>query len=210
MIKIFYYYHTFKYRIIKSFENIITILSLIPFPLYKGSNKNNLLSKIFLYIFPFYIILTRCSEVLFLIIVYNYLQIRFKISRKNLIYKKEDKFNLIDIFIYIFIMFYSFFSFREIEDINSFDLFEFFEIIIPLLLVSITFYEICKLNKYFNSNSLFVLIGFMDIMNIRLFLNIKDDGSLREIGMSIALFIINNAISFIQIILFFIPFFIDC
>ena len=133
-----------------------------------------------------------------------------KISRKKLIYKKEDKFNLIDIFIYIFVMFYSFFSFREIEDINSFDLFEFFEIIIPLLLVSITFYEICKLNKYLNSNSLFILISFMDIMNIRLFLNIKDDGSLREIGMSIALFIINNAISFIQIILFFIPFFIDC
>ena len=84
----------------------ITILSLIPYPVV-NYKKNNLISQIFLWGFPLYILLTIAYEGIFLIIFYNYLQLWIEIEKKI---EKNNKFSLIDIFIYSFLIYSSFFS----------------------------------------------------------------------------------------------------
>ena len=47
-----------------------------------------------------------------------------------------------------------------------------------------------------------MLISMSEVMNIKFFFDIRDWGSWREIGMSIAYFLISNIISFMQFLIF--------
>ena len=63
-------------------------------------------------------------------------------------------------------------------------------------------FEICEVYDYSTSDSLFMMISMCEVMNIKFFFDIRDWGSWREIGMSIAYFIISNVISFMQFLIF--------
>ena len=196
------------------FSWTLSIISLFPYPLYGNYKENNIVFKIFLHIFPFYILLTRSYEGIFLIIFYNYLQIWIKLRwrKKN---KKIKNFNLIDIFIYMFLVYFSFFGTGNVASISGFTLSSVFrfitlywpmvittlimiKIILPLLFITSALFEICITYGYSGSDSLLVLTAFCEVMNIKFFFDIRDSGSWREIGMSIAFFIISNVVSSIQ------------
>ena len=137
----------------------LTGISLFPLPLYT-SKEDNVLLKAFIYVFPFYILLTRSYESLFLIVFYNYLQLWIKLKfRDNP--KKIYNFNLIDIFIYFSITYASFFSTGNVASISGFTLssvFRFFsvnyamyitaliltKILLPTLFASSALLEICE------------------------------------------------------------------
>ena len=209
----------------------ITFLTLFPFPLYKTPKENNVLLKIFLYLFPFYMLFTRSYEGLFLMIFYNYLQlwIRMKwhekeenkqeISDNNKIEEKKDNFNLLDVFMYMSLDYASCFSTGNIASISGFTLSSVFrfitdhwpmtitvlimiKIFIPTIFVTVAQFEICKKYNYSTSDSLLMIIAMCEIMNIKFFFDIKDSGSWLQIGMSIAFFIISNVIAFIQFFIF--------
>ena len=196
----------------------LTGISLFPLPLYITSKEDNILLKVFIYVFPFYILLTRSYESLFLIVFYNYLQLWIKLKfRDNP--QKINNFNLIDIFIYFAISYASFFSTGNVASISGFTLssvFRFFsvnyamyitaliliKILLPTLFVSSAFFEICESYNYSTSDTVFILISMSEVMNIKFFFDIRDWGSWKEIGMSIAYFIISNVISFMQFLIF--------
>ena len=196
----------------------LTGLSLFPLPLYNTSKEDNVLLKAFIYVFPFYILLTRSYESLFLIVFYNYLQLWIKLKfRDNP--QKIYNFNLIDIFIYFSITYASFFSTGNVASISGFTLssvFRFFsvnyamyitaliltKILLPTLFASSALFEICETYNYSTNDTLFILISMSEVMNIKFFFDIRDWGSWREIGMSIAYFIISNVISFMQFLIF--------
>ena len=196
----------------------LTLISLFPLPLYNTSKENNILLKVFLYIFPFYILLTRSYESLFLIVFYNYLQLWIKLKfRDNP--EKVYKFNLIDIFFYMSISYASFFSTGNVASISGFNIssvFRFFsiyrpmpitaliliKILLPTLFISSAIFEIFELYDYSTIDTLFMLISMSEVMNIKFFFDIRDWGSWREIGMSIAYSLISNIISFMQFLIF--------
>ena len=196
----------------------LTFLTLFPIPIFFTNKEDNILLKVFMYIFPFYILLTRSYEALFIIVFYNYLQIWIKLKfRDNP--QKTYKFNYIDIFFYISISYASFFSTGNVASISGFTLssvFRFFsinqplqitaliltKILSPTLFMSSMLFEICEVYDYSTSDSLFMMISMCEVMNIKFFFDIRDNGSWLEIGMSIAYFIISNVISFMQFIIF--------
>ena len=194
----------------------LSLISLFPIPLYYTAKKQNILLNIFIYIFPFYILLTRSYEALFIIIFYNYLQLWIKLKFRDITQN-----NYIDIFFYMSISYSSFFSLNNIDSIsNSFKVDSVFKFIsddkknasiiillliknlLPTLFTSSALFEICNLYKYSINDTLFMIISMCEIMNIKFFFDIKEWGSWREIGMSIAYFIVSNIISFIQFFIF--------
>ena len=196
----------------------LTFLTLFPIPIFFTNKDDNILLKIFMHIFPFYILLTRSYEALFIIVFYNYLQLWIKLKfRDNP--NKTYKFNYIDIFFYISISYASFFSTGNVASISGFTLssvFRFFsinqplpitaliltKILSPTLFMSSMLFEICNTYDYSTSDTLFMMISMCEVMNIKFFFDIRDNGSWFEIGMSIAYFIISNVISFMQFIIF--------
>ena len=196
----------------------LTILTLFPIPIFFTKKEDNILLKVFMHIFPFYILLTRSYEALFIIVFYNYLQLWIKLKfRDNP--QKIYKFNYIDIFFYISISYASFFSTGNVASISGFTLssvFRFFsinqpmlitaliltKILSPTLFMSSMLFEICDSYDYSTSDTLFMMISMCEVMNIKFFFDIRDCGSWLEIGMSIAYFIISNVISFMQFIIF--------
>jgi len=207
---------------------IVTIISLFPFPFFRISYKNNILLKLFLFIFPFYILLTRSYEGLFLIIFYDYLQLWIKMKYRETPEKpgengednaNKNKFNLIDIFIYMSLIYTSAFSTGNVASLSGFTLSSVFrfiskywpklittliilKILIPSIFVTLAHFEICKQYKYSRIDSLFMMIALCEIMNIKFFLEIRDFGSWFEIGMSIAFFVISNVVAFMQFLSF--------
>ena len=163
----------------------LTGISLFPLPLYT-SKEDNVLLKAFIYVFPFYILLTRSYESLFLIVFYNYLQLWIKLKfRDNP--NKTYKFNYIDIFFYISISYASFFSTGNVASISGFTLssvFRFFsinqplpitaliltKILSPTLFMSSMLFEICNTYDYSTSDTLFMMISMCEVMNIKFFL----------------------------------------
>ena len=160
----------------------LTLISLFPLPLYNTSKENNILLKVFLYIFPFYILLTRS-------------------------------------FFYMSISYASFFSTGNVASISGFNIssvFRFFsiyrpmpitaliliKILLPTLFISSAIFEIFELYDYSTIDTLFMLISMSEVMNIKFFFDIRDWGSWREIGMSIAYSLISNIISFMQFLIF--------
>ena len=204
--------------IIHSLAWSLSLISLLPIPLYHSDKEENILLKILLYIFPFYILLTRSYESLFLIVFYNYLQLWLKLKfRDNP--QKTYKFNYIDIFFYTSISYASFFSTGNVASISGFTLssvFRFFsvyrpipitililiKILLPTLFISSALLKIIDSYNYSLFDSLFMMISMSEVMNIKFFFDIRDWGSWREIGMSIAYFIISNVISFMQFLIF--------
>ena len=206
----------------------VTIISLFPFPLFKTSNQNNILLKIFLSIFPFYTLLTRSHEGLFFILFYDYLQLWIKMKwRENPeeagendeVKVNKNTFNLIDIFTYMSLTYASAFSTGNVASISGFTLSSVFrfiskywprlittlimiKILVPSIFVTMAIFEICKQYEYSNTDTLFMLIAMCEVMNIKFFLEIRDFGSWLEIGMSIAFFIISNVITFMQFLSF--------
>ena len=188
--------------------------------MYKTSKDNNILLKILIYILPFYILVTRSYEGLFLLIYYNYLQLWIKMKWRLIIKEaQKDKFNLIDIFMFFSFLYISAFSTGNVASISGFTLSSVFrfcskyypklittlimmKILLPSLFVTCAHYEICKRYNYSEWDSLLILIAMSEIMNVKFFFNIKDFGSWREIGMSIAFFIISNVVAFIQFFIF--------
>ena len=214
--------------IIHSMTWAVAIISLFPFPLFKTSNQNNILLKLFLSIFPFYTLLTRSHEGLFLIIFYDYLQLWIKMKWREMpeetgendeVKANKNKFNLIDIFTYMSLTYASAFSTGNVASLSGFTLSSVFrfiskywpmlittlimiKILIPSIFVTLAHFEICKQYKYSSSDSLFMLIAMCEVMNIKFFLDIRDFGSWLEIGMSIAFFVISNVIAFMQFLSF--------
>lgn len=214
-------YTKINLSLIHVFSWVITILSFCRYPIYNYSRDNNSLFKVFFYTFPLYMLLTKSYEAIFLIIFYNYLQIWIKIKRKR--NNETDKFNLIDIFIYAFLIYSSFFSIGGIDNRNcSFNTFiqpwnhknlatflEAYKIAVPMLLVTVSFFEICKLSNYSYLDSFFILFALLEVMNLKFFFELKNTGmTWKELGMSIAYYIISICVSYIQLILFIISFFI--
>ena len=236
-MRIIYFSLAIIVDIISSFENvghnfihiitwILAILSLSPFPLYQ-SEQDNILIKLFLHIFPFYILLTRSYEALFLIIFYNYLQLWIKLEFRQKNEENKETFNLIDIFMYMSLTYASCFSTGNVASISGFTLSSVFrfvskyipliittlimiKILLPTLLVTVAHFEICRQYKYSSFDSIFMLIAFVEVMNIKFFFDIRDFGSWKEIGMSIAFFIISNVIAFLQFLMFVFVKFIFC
>ena len=193
----------------------ITILSLIPYPVV-NYKKNNLISQIFLWGFPLYILLTIAYEGIFLIIFYNYLHLSIEVEKMKKI-EKNNKFSLIDIFMYSFLIYSSFFSIGGIENINcsfyrliyyylSSPILKYallsFKIMFPVLLVTASFFEICKKKNTSIFDSLILLIALMGFMSLKFFFDIKESGSFKEIGMSIAIYIISIIVPYFQIMFF--------
>ena len=243
ILRIVYFSFAIIIDIISTFKNInivvihslswgLLIISLFPFPLYKTPKENNVLLKLFLYIYPLYILFTRSYEGLFLLFFYNYLQLWVKMKWRE---KSEEKteesseqngenvekysFNLIDIFMYMTLSYTSAFSTGNIASISGFTLSSVFrfvskywpflitglimiKILIPSIFVTVSLFEICKKYNYSSTDSLFMLIAMCEIMNIKFFFDIRDFGSWLEIGMSIAFFIISNVIAFLQFLYF--------
>ena len=202
-------------KVIHSLSWIITILSLIPYPVVNYKN-NNLISQIFLWGFPLYILLTISYEGIFLIIFYNYLQLWIEIEKMKKI-EKNNKFSLFDIFIYSFLIYSSFFSIGGCENINcslyrliyyylSFPILKYallsYKIMFPILLVTASFFEICKKKNISIFDSLILLIALMGFMSLKFFFEIRESGSFKEIGMSIAIYIISIAVPYTQILFF--------
>ena len=204
--------------IIHSLAWSLSLISLLPIPLYHSDKEENILLKILIYIFPFYILLTRSYEALFIIVFYNYLQLWLKLKFRDNPQKKY-KFNYIDIFFYISISYASFFSTGNVASISGFTLssvFRFFsvyrpipitililiKILLPTLFISSAFLKIIDSYNYSLFDTLFMIISMSEVMNIKFFFDIRDWGSWREIGMSIAYFIISNVISFMQFLIF--------
>ena len=229
MIRLFYYVLAIAIDYLSTIKEInkmiihslswgLSLVSLFPFPLYNTTKEDNIVLKVFIYIFPFYVLLTRAYESLFLIVFYNYLQLWIKLKFRDNPYKIYN-FNFIDIFIYMSLSYASFFSTGNIASISGFTIssvFRFFsvyypipiailiitKILLPTLLISSAFFEICEKFNYSTNDSLFIMISMLEIMNIKFFFDIRDRGSWREIGMSIAYFIISNVITFMQFFLF--------
>jgi len=203
----------------------LTLISLCPFPLYK-SRKDNIVFKYVLYILPFYILMTRSYEGIFLIIYYDYIQLWVKMKwRNNDKNDKKNRFNLIDIFIFIFISYSSFFSLTDVDSIRNFNYpngsrfipipkndgkpnifiplaiksLMMIKTLLPGLFADAAFYEICKKYKYSVVDSLIMTIILIEIMNIKLFFGIRDFGSWAEIGMSMGFFIISNIFAYMKI-----------
>ena len=202
-------------KVIHILSWIITILSLIPYPVVNYKN-NNLISQIFLWGFPFYILLTISYEGIFLTIFYNYLQLWIEVEKMKKI-EKNNKFSLTDIFMYSFLIYSSFFSIGEIESLNCsfYRLIYYFssspilkyallayKIMFPILLVTASFFEICKKKNTSIFDSLILLIALLGFMSLKFFFNIRESGSFKEIGMSIAIYIISIAVPYFQIIFF--------
>ena len=214
--------------IIHSMAWAVAIISLFPFPLFRASNQNNILLKLFVSIIPFYTLLTRSYEALFLIIFYDYLQLWIKmkwrempeeVSENDEVNVNKNKFNLIDIFIYMSLTYASAFSTGNVASLSGFTLSSVFrfvskywpklmttlimiKILIPSIFVTLALFEICKHYKYSRTDSLFMLIAMCEVMNIKFFLDIRDFGSWLEIGMSIAFFVISNVVAFMQFLSF--------
>ena len=192
----------------------LSLLSLFPLPLLITDKENNILLKVFIYVLPFYILLTRSYESLFLIIFYNYLQLWIKLKfRENP--DKIYNFHLVDIFFYMSMQYASFFSTGNVASISGFSInsvFRFFsvyypmpitalilvKVLLPTLFISSALFEICNIYNYSIFDTLFILISMSEVMNIKFFFDIRDWGSWREIGMSIAYFIISNVIIYIN------------
>jgi len=202
-------------KVIHILSWIITILSLIPYPVVNYKN-NNLISQIFLSGFPLYILLTISYEGIFLIIFYNYLQLWIEIEKMKKI-EKNNKFSLFDIFIYSFLIYSSFFSIGGCESINcslyrliyyylSSPILKYallsYKIMFPVLLVTSSFFEICKNKNISIFDSLILLIALMGFMSLKFFFEIRESGSFKEIGMSIAIYIISIAVPYTQILFF--------
>ena len=202
-------------KVIHILSWIITILSLIPYPVVNYKN-NNLISQIFLWGFPFYILLTISYEGIFLTIFYNYLQLWIEVEKMKKI-EKNNKFSLTDIFMYSFLIYSSFFSIGEIESLNcsfyrliyyysSSPILKYallaYKIMFPILLVTASFFEICKKKNTSIFSSLILLIALLGFMSLKFFFNIRESGSFKEIGMSIAIYIISIAVPYFQIIFF--------
>ena len=227
-IRIFYLGLALAVDIISSFKKIksyyihviswtLSLITLFPFPLYK-SKDNNILLKTLLYILPFYLLLTRSYESLYLLLFYDYLQLWIKMNWRMKESRKYN-FNLIDIFMYMSLIYSSVFSTGNIASISGFTLSSVFrfaskylpipitilimiKILLPTFFVTFAHFEICKIYNYSSIDSLFMLIAMCEIMNIKFFFEIRDFGSWREIGMSIAFFVISNVISFVHFIMF--------
>lgn len=220
-------FESVDHSFIHSIAWILSILSLFPFPLYTLDQENNTLLKILLYILPFYILLTRSYEALFLIIFYNYLQLWIKMEFRQKNEDNNETFNLLDIFMYMSLTYASCFSTGNVASISGFTLSSVFrfiskylpliittlimiKILLPALFVTVAHFEICRQYNYSSFDSIFMLIAFVEVMNIKFFFDIRDFGSWKEIGMSIAFFIISNVIAFLEFLMFIFVKFIFC
>lgn len=200
----------------------LTLISFCPFPLYK-SRKDNIVLKYIIYILPFYMLMARSYEGIFLIIYYDYIQLWIQMKWRN--NDKKNKFNLIDIFIFIFISYSSFFSLTDVDSIRNFNYpngsrfipipkndgkpnifiplaikaLMMIKTLLPGLFADAAFFEICKKYKYSIVDSLIMIIILIEIMNIKLFFGIRDFGSWAEIGMSMGFFIISNIFAYMKI-----------
>lgn len=215
-----------KFIIIEGLSWGLSLITLFPLPLLKTTKENNILLKILLYIMPFYVLLTRSYESIFLIIFYNYLQLWINLKWRT---KKENQkynFNLVDLFMFLTLLYISAFMTGNVASISGFTMssvFRFISVYIPTLLTSLimiklllpSFFvtlalsEICKIYNYSIWDSLFMLVAFSQIMNIRFFFNIRDFGSWKDIGLSISYFIITNVITFVQFFMFLFVKFLD-
>jgi phosphatidylinositol glycan class N len=215
-----------KFIIIEGLTWGLSLIALFPLPLLKTAKENNILLKILLRIMPFYILLTRSYESIFLIIFYNYLQLwinlKWRIKKAN----QKYNFNLIDLFMFLTLLYISAFMTGNVASISGFTIssvFRFISVYIPSLLtalimiklllpsffVTLALSEICKIYNYSIWDSLFMLVAFSQIMNIRFFFNIRDFGSWKDIGLSISYFIITNVITFVQFFMFLFVKFLD-
>lgn len=203
---------------------ILTILSLCPIPYYETGKENNNLLKYFLYAFPSYMLITRSYEGIFFLIFYNYLQLWIKIETKKIEEKDQtNKFNLITLFILMFISYASFFSITDVDGIRQFQYpnasrfvplpkknepsnlitaLMMIKTLLPGIFVDISFFEICKLNNYSILDSLIMIIVLIEIMNIKLFYDLRERGSWVDIGMPMAFFIISNIFGYMKMITF--------
>ena len=208
---------------------ILALLSLCPIPYYETGKENNVLLKYFLYAFPSYMLITRSHEGIFFLIFYNYLQLWIKIeTKKNEKNEKNDqknKFNLITLFIFMFISYASFFSITDIDGIREFQYpnaarfvplpsekkirpsnliiaLMMIKTLLPGIFVDMSFFEICKINNYSVLDSLIMIIVLIEIMNIKLFYDLRECGSWVDIGMSITFFIISNIFGYMKMITF--------
>ena len=208
-----------KAIIIESLTWGLSLISLFPLPLYKTSKENNILLKILLHILPFYVLLTRSYESIFLIIFYNYLQLWINLKWRTKKVNQKYNFNLMDLFVFLTLLYMSAFMTGNVASISGFTISSVFrftaiyipilitilimiKILLPSLFVTLALSEICKRYDYSNWDSLFMLIAMCQIMNIRFFFNIRDFGSWKEIGLSISFFIISNVIAFVQFFMF--------
>ena len=205
---------------------ILALLSLCPIPYYETGKENNVLLKYFLYAFPSYMLITRSHEGIFFLIFYNYLQLWIKIeTKKNEKNDQKNKFNLITLFIFMFISYASFFSITDIDGIREFQYpnaarfvplssekkirpsnliiaLMMIKTLLPGIFVDMSFFEICKINNYSVLDSLIMIIVLIEIMNIKLFYDLRECGSWVEIGMPIAFFIISNIFGYMKMITF--------
>lgn len=147
--------------------------------------------------------------------------------REKINEKKLFTYNLIDILMLIFITYDSFYSLTNvlgIMDLKISSTYRFVseveneegenenrlqEIILviartllPGFFVTAAFFEITKKYKYSNIDSLIVLNALSQIMNIKIFLSIKDHGSWQDIGLGISYIVISGVIPFMQILTF--------
>ena len=171
-------------------------------------------------------LMVRSYEGIFLIIYYDYIQLwikmKWRTDDKN---GKKHKFNLIDIFIFIFISYSSFFSLTDVDSIRDFNypngsrfiplpkkdgktnnfipqcikILMMIKTLLPGLFADAAFFEICKKYKYSIVDSLIMVVILIEIMNIKLFFGIRDFGSWAEIGMSMGFFIISNIFAYMKI-----------
>lgn len=205
---------------------ILTFLSLCPIPYYETGNENNVLLKYFLYVFPSYMLITRSHEGLFFLTFYNYLQLWIKIeTKKNEEKDQKNKFNLITLFIFMFISYASFFSITDVDGIREFQYpnaarfvplpteqkirptnlitaLMMIKTLLPGIFVDMSFFEICKANNYSVLDSLIMIIVLIEIMNIKLFYDLKERGSWVDIGMPMAFFIISNIFGYMKMVTF--------
>lgn len=198
---------------------ISLIVFIFPISLNDIEKENNTLFKLFIYIFPYYMLLTCSYEGIFLLFYYIYLQLWMKMELKNKVDKENlFNFNLINILIYIFMIYTSFYSTGNVLTIMDFDssainkfISKKFKIkfisqilimvktLIPGLLVNAAFMEINIKENCSLIDSFLVLISNCEIMNLIFYLRIKDHGSWQDIGLGITHFIMSNIIPKIQI-----------
>ena len=203
---------------------ILLVISILPFPkfLYSIGNENQIIAKIFLYMFPFYILMTVSCEALFLIIFYNLIQLW--VAKRQ--WKKEfDQDNmkfrgdyLIESILYLFLSYASSFSTGVLANISGFDIKSVFrlvtryypmlimflilaKIILPFVLVNAGFYAVCKHNRASFSNIILVLGAICEPLCIFYFFYVKDDASWLDMGLSISYFGLSNFIALAHLIL---------
>ena len=224
IIDILYALKIVKKKYIHTASWILLVISILPFPkfLYSPETDNQIVAKVFLYIFPFYILMTVSYEALFFIIFYNLIQIwvakrqlKKGFNEDNMKFKGEY---LIELILYLFLSYASSFSTGVLANISGFDIKSVFrfvtkyypfimmsliiaKIILPFILVNVGFCAVCKHNGASACNIFLVLGAICEPLCIFYFFKVKDDGSWLDMGLSIGYFALSNFIALSHLIL---------